>query len=340
MTTDLLLEEPKPGGSLTVSHGMTASEVTVTGDLAVAAAAAKAAKEIELAFAIAFKSPPRNIDVFRETMIRHCRRKTFAETALYCRPAGRERDPATGQWRDAFAINFSIRFMEAAIQAWQHVHTTASITFENSEKRLLNVKVFDLQNNVSYAADAMIEKLVERRELKDRVERGRRLNSSNETVYLVDATKDEVRSATGAERSKLIRDQAQRLFPRDVLEECRAYIDSTVKDENAKDPDSAKKKILDKFASLGIGASMLAEYMGGQPFESLTADGLSALGALFNGLKDGQWTWPEVMKSKREQAESAVAPAKEKTGGAKKLRDKLLQQPLAPAEEEGEKTNE
>lgn len=318
------------GKTIEVREGFS-EETAVSSDTAPAAAAAKAKAEVEAAYVVAWKRP-RDIDVFRLRVIKDCRRPGFAETALYHRPVGREKDPATGEWRDAFAVNFSIRFIESALENFEHVAISSHITYEDKTRALLTVKVTDLFRNVSYSTDAMLEKIVERREIKKgRTALGVRENSYGDTVYLVEATKDEFRNVVGAERSKLIRDNGQRLLPRDVLEEARAEIDKTVGDENAKDPDSAKKKVLDRFSAIGISPVMLKEYLGAdQPIEAMTIEGLKQMGLLYNGLKEGQFTWPDVMRMKAETEEAGkqAEPAKRQS-----LRDRVLKTQEAPKEE-------
>ncbi|HEY1897566.1 MAG TPA: hypothetical protein VGG62_14900 [Terracidiphilus sp.] len=321
------------GSNVGVKDAGLSDEITISSDTSPAAAAAAAKAEVEAAFVLAWRKP-RDIDLFRERVLKDCRRPLFAETALYHRPVGREKDPATGEWRDAFAVNFSVRFIESALQHWMHVNVSARITYEDRQRALMTVKVLDLERNVAYSTDAMMDKVVERREIKKgRVAIGVRENSYGDTVYLVEATKDEFRNVLGAERSKLIRDNGQRLLPRDILEEARMVIDATVSSETAKDPDGAKKKVLDKFSSLGISAAMLKEYLGpDKPIESLTLEGLNNLGALYNGLKEGSFTWPDVMRMKLEQAEGDKSDKGQKPGpgGARKLRERMLENPQAP----------
>jgi hypothetical protein len=319
-----------------VRESATGTEVATTYDLQAQAAAAKAKAKVETAYKAAYAAPPRNVDLFWQIMTKNCAHPRFADIALYHRPVGREKDPATGQWRDAFATNFSIRFIETAIQAWRFIDVDSDVTSENDDKVVIRVSVTDLQNVVTFSSEGTVEKTVERKEVKEgRVLRGSRQNAKGDTVYLVEATKDEMRLALGSERSKLIRDNAQKLLPRYVLDECREIIEATVTNESAKDPDSAKKKILNRFGSIGIDVPMLKEYMGGQPFESLTPDGITALIALYNGLKEGSFTWPEVMRNK---AELAAESGKGEKPAPKKLRDRVLPQQQAPAQEPAQET--
>jgi hypothetical protein len=319
-----------PSGSTVTVRQDLAEEISVGHDMAPTAAAAAAKAEIE-ARIIAARKWPRDVDQFREGILKDCRRPGFAEIALYRRPVGRKKD-ATGNWVDAFAINFSVRFIESALQHWCNVHVTARIGYEDAQRALLTVQVIDVQRNVGYSTDAMLDKVIERREVKKgRSVRGVRENSYGDTVYLVDATGDEFRNLMGAERSKLLRDNGQRLLPRDILDEARALIDKTVADETAKDPDAAKKKILDKFAGLGISATMLKDYLG-RPVETLTAKDLGELAPLYAGLQQGEFNWADVMRSRNEPAEGEPK-AEAGKGGAKSLTDKIRERQAQPPKE-------
>jgi hypothetical protein len=305
--------KPQPKGSTMSVRQDLAEEITVGADMSPTAAAAAAKAEIEARILAAHKWR-RDIDQFRLAILKDCKRPGFAENALYHRPVGKKKNPQTGQWEEAFATNFSIRFIEDALQQLMNVHVVARIGYEDDTRALLTVQVIDVERNVGYSTDAMLEKIVERKEVKKgRTVRGVRENSYGDQVYLVDATKDEFRNVMGAERSKLIRDNGQRLLPRDILDECREQIERTVADASAKDPDAAKKKILDRFASLGISATMLKEYLG-RPVETLTAKDIGDLAPLFNGLKEGDFTWADVMRSKSEAAEGEKTKTQKGTG--------------------------
>jgi len=291
-------------------------EIQVGSETAVAAAAAAAAKaEIE-AKILQAKKWPRDIDVFRENILKDCRRPGFAESAWYRKPVGRKKNPTTGEWEQAYAENFSVRFIEAALVHFQNVHIVARIIREDVHSTQLAVGVGDVQNNVSYLIESTIEKLVERKEMKaGRTVIGTRENSYGDTVFLLPATKDEARNLIGAERSKLIRDQGQRLLPSDILAEARALILQTNQSETAKDPDLAKKKVLDKFAGLGISAAMLKEYLG-KPLEQLTVKDLEDLTPVYQGLKDGEFTWAQLIKVNEEPAEGAPPEQPKKKSSA------------------------
>jgi len=328
-------------GPVTIRQDLV-EEVTIGNDATIAAGAANAKAEIE-ARIIAARRWRRDVDVFREGLLKDCRRPLFAEKALYHKPVGRKKNPETGEWEEAFATNFSIRFIEDALQHFTNWYVISRVIADDARQTKIFVAVLDVERNTGYGTEQVIEKVIERKEAKKgRKVVGQRENSYGDMVLLLEATKDEMRNLIGAERSKLIRDQGQRLLPSDVLEEARMLIDRTVVDETAKDPDAAKKKVLDRFAGLGISASMLKEYLG-KPLETLTTKDLADLAPIHNGLKEGDFTWPDLMRMKEEPAEGeAPAPGAPPATAGKRppLRDRVMQQPSFLPPEKPEKPKE
>jgi hypothetical protein len=322
MSDQSIIRAGQAGGTVSVRQDL-GEELTANNELSTTAAAAAAKAEIEARILTA-KKWRRDEDQAREDILKRCRHPSAAESFLFSKPVGRKKN-AEGQWVEDRIVDVSIRFIEMAIGYWGNVAVMSRITHDDPRKAMLRVDVIDLQRNTGYSTESVQEKVVERREIKKgRTVLGVRENSYGDTVYLVEATKDEFRNVMGSERSKLIRDSGKRLLPRDLIDEARAMIDRTLADENAKDPDAAKKKVLDRFAGLGISALMLKEYLG-RPLETLTVKDLNDLAALHNGLKEGDFTWNEVMRIKNEPAEGEgeKPPAAAARG---KVRDKIMQQ--------------
>jgi hypothetical protein len=316
-----------PGGTVAVRESFDAKEVLAGTDLSTGVGFKT---QLEAAMVLADRKP-RRIDVFRLRMLEDCKDPTFAEAALYHKPVGKKKNPVTDKWEDQFAVNFSVRFIEAALQAFGNFRVFEWLTYEDDKRARIHVAVIDVEQNNGYGTDRMVDKVVERKNPQGRTIRGQRPNSYGDMVYLVDATADEFRNLYGAERSKLRRDNGQRILPFHILAQCRDQIDQTVNDQNAKHPETVRDKLRDAFYSVGVSPQKLEDYLG-HPLQQLNDAEMIALRAIYSGIKEGESTWADIERLKAEPAEGeGDQPGPQKKPG--KLKDKLMkpeQQPLDP----------
>jgi hypothetical protein len=270
-------------------------ELAVSGEVQALALAAQAEANVKARWAIA-QHKPRNMDQVRLNLLRECDRPSFAAVAKFAKPVGKKTLEGP-----------SIRFVEAALRAFGNNIADATVISEDQRSRRIQVAVTDLEANVSYTKQITIEKVVERRELNGRQSRGSRSNSYGELVYLVDATEDDLATKEAAIVSKAIRSQGMRVLPGDLVDECMARVAKTLAAEVKKDPDAARKKIIDSFAEVGVKPDQLVEYLGHtldhfQPVE------LTELRQIYNAIKDGESKWADVMDAKRELEPRTQAP--------------------------------
>jgi hypothetical protein len=308
--------EVVPAGTSVVREGFNAKEIMSGTDLATGV---DFKTQLEAAMILA-KHKPRSLDKFRLRMLDYCKDPAAAAGALYRKPVGKAPDAKTGQMVEQYAVNFSVRFDEAALQAFGNTRVWEWITYEDSERARIHVLVIDVEDNNGYGTDRMIEKVVERKNPGKRPVRRWRANSFGDQVALVDATADEFRNLWGAERSKLRRDNAQRLLPYNILAECRAQIEATLKDQHAQNPAAARNKIVDAFHTLGITPEELTDYLGKKPEQFLESD-LAQLREIYTGLRDGEFTWAALIRLKEDPAEGeGKAPPK-----STKLKDQIIE---------------
>jgi hypothetical protein len=292
------------------------------------AAMAERARALVEARAIMAIRNPRSWDDVRTRLLNECRRPGFAKAARYRKPVG---DGIEGP---------SIRFAEAAIRYMRNLAIETTVVYDDEAKQILRVSVTDLEANVPYEQDVVVTKTVERR----KPPRGdapfrTRANSFGDTIYILAATDDECLNKTNALVSKALRTQALRLLPGDILDECMALCIQVSHDEDARDPDAARKAMASAFFSVGVSAGQLAEYLG-HDLAQVTPAELLELRALYSAIRDAETSWAEVMDSrggsKQEGSASKVAEivAKHK---AKKGKGKAEQKPEPPpAESNGE----
>ncbi len=318
-----------PDGMPIVAAGSTAredfsgSELAVHAETASTAVAAQARAIVESRYIVAMKRP-RDLDDVRVRLLRECRRPGFAEVARYRKPIGKGVEGP------------SIRFAEAALRALGNVTPETITVYDDQTKRILRVSVTDLESNVTYSSDIVVEKTVERRALKEGQQPiSQRRNSLGQITFLVQATEDDLLNKQNALVSKALRTNALRLLPGDILEECMDVVEATVRDRAAKDPDGERKRIVDAFSGLGVNPSDLKAYLGHDLGHSSPAE-VGELRALFSAIKDGEGTWQDALATKvrSRSPESEEKPAEGATKAAT-LAAKLKTKPAVVEREPG-----
>lgn len=263
---------------------------------AVLAVQAKALVEARYTVAIA---RPRDLDKVRERLIKDARRPGFADVAIYRKPIGKDES----KW----PVGPSIRFAEAAIRAMGNCIVEATTIFDDKERRIVRVSATDLESNTTLPVDVLVNKTVERSYLKDGEKAiSTRLNSYGKPVHTVAASDDDVLNKVNALVSKAYRTVALRLVPGDIVDEVMDVCWDTRRNQDAQDPERAKKQIFDAFGRQGVAVDQLKAFLG-HDAAMLTPKEQETLRGIFNALKEGETTWREVMDS-REKGPNGEPP--------------------------------
>src|ERR1700677_4064894 len=257
-----------------VKIGFDGKEVQNLAETAASAVAAREQAAVNARFLMAMQRP-RDVERFRSALLKECKRPGFAGVAEYHRPVGQEYDKATDEWVEKVATGPSIHLIRTAVSLFGNMLVDSATMYESDTTRLCHAYVLDLENNTSWARTVGLSKLVEKRAQKDRKTKqwgppeGRtvvseRLNSKGFTVYTVIATEDEIR----VKESRLVAiaqpENARAVLPRDILDEALAMARQTIATEDAKDPDAAKRKVIDAFEEISVTGADLALYLGHQ----------------------------------------------------------------------------
>lgn len=275
----------KPGASVRESAGG-ATELMVRGETAAETLAARAQAQVYGSMQLA-KKFPRDMDVVRQELLKDCSRPAFAEKARYALKRG-----------TSSITGFTIRFAEALLRRLTNISVDIAIIYEDAEKRIISVRVIDLESNTTMNEEKSITKQIERRYLKDgQTPISARQNSAGETTYLVEATEDEVLQKQGVAQSKAIRNLVLRMADADLLEEAGSTIVKTKRGEIAKDPDAARRKMLDAFASMNVRADEVKRYIGHDVGSCSPAE-VEELRDLYEAIRDGQTTWAGALAEK------------------------------------------
>lgn len=254
------------------------------------AIAAKAKAMVEARYVMAMRQP-RNWDQVRQDLMAECKRPSFAhnKSAYYRKPIGKGVE------------GLGIRFVEVALRCMKNVLVETSMTFEDDAKEIHCVSVTDLESNLTYPLDVRVSKTVERaKPMDDGSYISVRKNSYNKLTYTVPANDDDLLNKRAALISKSIRTLGLRIIPGDLQDEAEEIIKAVRLDETAKDPDRARRKMVDAFGSVGVKATDLSEYLG-HALDACSPQEMNDMFALYGAIKDGEATWKQVMENKAEQ---------------------------------------
>lgn len=300
-------------GAAIVRQGFGTSELEQRRETASSAVVAQATAAINARYIVAMQRR-RNWDDVRTLLLKECARPAFAERAWYVLPRGR--NTVTG---------LTVRFAEAAIRVSGNLVQSTRTLYDDDEKRIINVSVTDLETNAVYERDVVLEKTIERRDLKDRVLIAQRQNSTGQLVYIVACTDDELLQKEGVIVSKTFRTLAMRLVPADIIEDCTQKILETRDTKDATDPEKSKKALLDAWAALGVLASDLKLYIGHDVAQFTKAD-VQELRGIYNAVREGETNWGDALKEK-----IGVVPDQPKPSVADKIKARQEAKGAAPA---------
>lgn len=303
------MNDTPPSGALVRQEFGAVQAMTGT-EMQAQALAAQVKAAVEARYILAMRRP-RNLDTVRVKLTAECRRPGFAEDARYIVPRGRKQN-AQGQWEDNLVSGPSIRFAEAAARYMGNIDSGTMTIYDDASSRQVRVTAIDLESNVTFYKDITIHKTMERKKLRqNQVAIGERYTSAGELVYIVEIPDSELTNIQAAAESKALRTLLLRFVPGDIVDECMDLCVAILKDQHAKDPREAIKKMCDGYARLGISPDELVSYIG-KPLDQMTPDEYQHLRSLGIALRDGQARWAEALEAKlegRQVATPAPAPA-------------------------------
>jgi hypothetical protein len=269
---------------------------TMMNNSATQALVAKATADINARWMIAMHRPRHMPDV-RALLLKECARPSFAVKAIYVIPRGKTR-----------IKGLSIRFAEAALKAMGNMGCEAQTLYDSDEERVIRITVTDYEGNSAWARDVTVKKTKEVRQLRDDMRPIRtRINSYGDTVYVVEATDDDVTFKEASAISKASRTGILRLVPANILAEAQDKCEQTQQDQAAKDPDAERNKMLDAFASLNAKPSWVADWLG-KPVEQVVPAEIVELQQVYRAIRDGETNLDEALKARRAGRESKTQP--------------------------------
>ena len=250
--------------------------------------------KIESRYIMALRAP-RDLEVVRQRMIRECSRPSFcapdmskngSSVAIYSVPRGGKNIEGV-----------TIRFAEMAKRCYGHIFVEVTPLGEDENQQIYQVESTDYQNNDGGSEIVIVPKRIERTYVKDTdTVLAQRTNSKGKPVYTIVPTDDDLQVKRNALNSKARRNVIMQCIDGWLVQECIDKIRQTAAQKDAEDPGAAKTGLFDAFASIGVTASMLNEYIGHN--NPLSPAELDELRSFFGGIKEGYTTWAEIAASK------------------------------------------
>lgn len=262
-----------------------------------------ATARIQSSYMVALRMP-RDIEKVRQDMLKECSRPSF------CVPDESKNGSSIAIYRVPRAKTniegVTIRFAEMCARAYKNLSTQIFPLGEDDKTKMYQVVCVDYETNVSYDEIVSVPKSIERSYAKDTdVVLSQRTNSYGKPVYLIMGTDDDIAMKKNALISKATRNLIMKHIPGWLVEECIEKVRETARKKDAADPDAAKRKLYDAFASIGVTAAQLTEYLGHS--NALSPAELEDLRGYYSAIKEGATTWRDIVAAKDEHGEDAQA---------------------------------
>jgi hypothetical protein len=314
-------------------EGFGTEEIEVAAETASVVLAAQAKAEVEAAYVVALRKP-RDLDDCRAELMKSAARPFFAASAIYVVPRG---------GKDIEGL--TVRFAEEALRCYKNARSTRTVIYDDADKRIVRIRILDLESNIPYEQDFIVEKTMERSRVKEgETILARRINSYGREVFVVPATESELLVKESAQASKVRRTLILQMVPSWIVEEAKEAVYRTreaIREETAKDPDAARRQLLDTFTRRGVRPSDLKEYLGHDPAGCSPTE-FDELRGLLTAIQEGEITWPDALAAKlgtrapeapgeqKAEATATVEKLRARGAAAKEAAKKAAEKPATP----------
>lgn len=253
-----------------------------------AAAIASAQREVESSVVLA-KRFPRNLDVSYQSIVRACKRPTFADRAQYRFPRGKKQD-SSGNWVQNYVQGPSVYLARELAKAWGNIRFGIRILQDDDDTRTVEGWAWDLESNLHNSTPSTFRKLQQRKVGK---------GPEAKTEWVVPDERD-LRELTNKHGSICVRNALLALIPADVVEDCMRIAASTLEANAKADPDAQRKAVLIAFGELNVTAEALEELIGCPVVRASPAQ-IVELKGFYQAIRDGQTTIDQLLAAIREE---------------------------------------
>lgn len=254
--------------------------------------------EIDMQIATAHKYP-RNITLFNERALAMATMdQEVAESCIYVRPVGKEKNPDTGKWEQKYAEGLSIRAAEIVGASWGNLRVGAMIIEQTPERVTCRGFAHDLETNFASTSEVV------------------------EVTLKADGTPYSARQAAvvaKAALSKARRDATFQVVPRSMFKSIENEVRKMIAGDS-KSFDQRKAAVMQWVQRLGIDAARVWANLGIEGPADLTPAHLLTLTGLRTSIKDKDVTvdeaFPPIAQTGTVGTQKPPAPQKTATEDA------------------------
>lgn len=252
----------------------------------------------------------RDLVVVEQALVSDFRDKALSDNSLFTLEFGRKK-----------VAGLNVRAAEQVVYRMGHIVNETSLTPIGRDV-MVTVNTIDLVTNNATSAQAVVSGTVERHaQSDDRVLVGTRQNAKGETLYLYEATPQELLRECLSMQSKLQRSGVFRMLPPRM----KVVIMETVQAARAGEFKSSKAKatadLLARFSKMkpSVSAKQVGDYLGHQ-IDQMDREEYQSLMDIAASIENDAVTWAEVMEdvmAKRGKAPDLCLDGDAEDGGKK-----------------------
>lgn len=255
-------------------------------------------QEIQSAMVVAQKCP-RNEDASRQNLLTCAKRRKFADECTYEYPRGKKQLPS-GEWVQNYVTGPSVKMAREFARIWGHMRSGIRIVADDDDTRSIVGWAWDLQSNTYEESPDTFKKLIQRK-------------VGNETKWVTPDERD-LRELTNRRGAICVRNCVLHLMPSWLTDEVIEEASKTMQQEDSRDPEAAKRQVIDAFAGLHIPVDELKDFIG-HDLGSCSPAELQKLRGVYKSISTGEMAWVDFYQ-KSTQSVHAAAEASAAFGGA------------------------
>jgi hypothetical protein len=255
-----------------------------------ASVSAGAAEEIRVAAQLAVHRP-RSEEAARQRILQLCEKKAFAEAAAYRYPRG-----------NTTVTGCSVVLARELARLWGNIRDGVKIIADDEDTRSIVGWAWDVENNSYEECPDTFRKVIQRK------------NPKTGVTQWVTADERELRELTNRRGAICVRNAVLHLMPFDLKEEIGERASATMRAEVEKDPDAAKRQVIDGFSRIGVPADELEAYIG-HDLGGLSPAEVEKLRGIYRSVNDGEAAWADFYRAEKPTVK-ADAKTMEAFGGA------------------------